>query len=210
MKLPEQIAQMKIIAIVRGVYGKDCLTLAEALYEGGIRFLEVAFEPGKLSGTQQAIRQLSVAMEGRVCIGAGTVSDMRTFALARQAGAKFIISPNFDRDVIRATKDADLVSIPGAMTPSEIFSAYETGADFVKVFPASVLGPAYIKAVLGPFPYIPLMAVGGVDENNMIDFLKAGVAGFGIGGNLVNKTWIREGDFDKITTLARTMCDRVR
>ncbi|MBR1455846.1 MAG: bifunctional 4-hydroxy-2-oxoglutarate aldolase/2-dehydro-3-deoxy-phosphogluconate aldolase [Oscillospiraceae bacterium] len=206
----EQIAKEKIVAIVRGVYGEDCLRLAEALYAGGIRLLEVAFEPGKAAETQEAIRQIAAAMGGRMHVGAGTVSDLATLQLAMDAGAEFIISPNTDAAVIRSTKEAGLVSIPGAMTPTEIFAAYQSGADFVKVFPAANLGPAYIKAVRSPFPHIPLMAVGGVDENNMAEFLKVGVAGFGIGGNLVNKAWIREGAFEKITAVAAAMCEKVK
>lgn len=208
-KVIEQIKKEKIVAIVRGVYGEDCLRLAEALYEGGIRLLEVTFEQGDVAAalrTQQMIRQLVAAMGEKMTIGAGTVTSVTMLQMAHEAGAHVIIAPNTDTTVIRATKECGLISIPGAMTPSEIFTAYECGADFVKVFPAGDLGTGYVKAVKGPFPHIPLLAVGGINEANMADFLKVGVAGFGVGGNLVNKTWIKEGAFDKITEMARNMC----
>lgn len=211
--IKEQIYRQKIVAIVRGVYGGDCVKLAEALYDGGIRLLEVAFVPGNEDAqkkTQEAISYLARTMDGRMSIGAGTVADIGLLNMARDAGASFIIAPNTVPDVIRAAKKNGLVSIPGAMTPSEIFTAYECGADLVKVFPAGNLGAGYIKAVRGPFPHIPLVAVGGVDENNMTDFLKAGAVGLGIGGKLVNKEWVRSGEFDKITALARSMCEKAQ
>ena len=122
--------------------------------------------------------------------------------LAKAAGAGYIITPSTDCDVIRYAKSQDLVVMPGAMTPSEIFEAYRAGADFVKVFPAGDLGPGYIKAVSAPLAHIPLLAVGGINEKNVGAFLAVGVKGFGVGGNLVNKAWINEGRWDLITELA--------
>ena len=135
--------------------------------------------------------------------GAGTVTTIEMLNLAKEAGAGFIVSPDCNPEVIKATVEAGMVSMPGAMTPTEILTAYRAGADFVKVFPTAGLGSAYIKAVRGPLNHIRLLAVGGVNEKNIADFLAAGCVGAGVGGNLVNKNWIANGEWDKITALAR-------
>ena len=115
----------------------------------------------------------------------------------------YIITPNTNCDLIRRVKEYGLLSFPGAFTPSEIVEAYEAGADAVKVFPVGNLGPSYIKAIKAPLSHIPLMAVGGVNEKNAAGFLAAGCCGIGVGGNLVNKSWIEAGEWDKITELAQ-------
>ena len=130
--------------------------------------------------------------------------------LACEAGAKYIITPNVNTDVIRYANSLGMVTMPGAFTPSEIEEAHRAGADFVKVFPAGQLGTDYIRAIKAPLNHIALLAVGGVNENNLKDFLNAGVVGFGIGGNLVNQEWIKNGQFDRIAELARTYVENVR
>lgn len=200
-----RVYEKKIIAIVRGVYGDDCLKLAEALYKGGIELLEVTFDqskPDKLTLTSDTVGALRSNFEDSMLIGAGTVTSLEMLQLAFDAGAQFIVSPDTNEAVIRKTREFGLVSMPGAMTPSEIYTAYEYGADFVKVFPTSVLGSSYIKAVRGPINHIPLLAVGGVSVDNIAEFLAAGAVGAGIGGKLVDKDLIRNGEFDKITALA--------
>ena len=141
--------------------------------------------------------------EGRLCIGAGTVMNVKQAKLAAKAGAKYLISPNFNKSVIRFANKNGIVSMPGAMTPTEIVDAYDTGADFVKVFPADSLGLGYLKAVKAPLSHIPLIAVGGVNENNISDFIAAGLDGVGVGSNIVKKSMIEQGDLEGITALAR-------
>lgn len=138
-----------------------------------------------------------------MAVGAGTVTSTALAELAHSAGAQFIVSPDTDPAVIRRTKELGMCAMPGAMTPSEIKTAYEAGADFVKVFPASVLGPEYIRAIRGPLGQIPLLAVGGVSEGNAAAFLQAGCAG----GKLVNRDWIAAGQWDSITQLARQLVE---
>ena len=128
--------------------------------------------------------------------------------LAKNAGAQFIVSPDTNEEVIRATVAAGMVSMPGALTPTEIVTAHAYGADFVKLFPAGTQGTAYFKAVTAPLNHIRLLAVGGVNEKNIADFLAAGAVGAGVGGNLVNKTWIANGEFDKITALAKEFTEK--
>lgn len=202
----EKVLEKKLIAIVRGVYGEDCLRLAEALYAGGIELMEVTFDqshPESLSRTSDTVKELVAQFDGKMCFGAGTVTSLEMLELAERAGAQFVVSPNVDREIIRKTVADGLVSMPGAMTPTEILAAHSYGADFVKVFPTSNLGASYLKAIRGPINHVRLLAVGGVNEKNISDFIAAGACGAGVGGNLVNKNWIAAGEFEKITALAK-------
>lgn len=202
----QRVLDKKIVVIVRGVYGEDCLKLAEALCEGGIELMEVTFDQSSAENQQKTvdtIRLINEKLGDKVVMGAGTVTTLEMLDAAYQAGAKFIVSPDMNPQVIAKTAELGLVSMPGAMTPTEILTAYRAGADFVKIFPVANLGAAYVKAVRGPLNQIPLLAVGGVNEKNVGDFIKAGAVGAGVGGNLVNKDWIAAGEFDKITALAK-------
>jgi len=200
------VLEAKVIAIVRGVYGEDCLKLAQALQRGGIRMMEVTFDqskPAELERTSDTVRMIGEQMGESMLLGAGTVTSVHMVELAKQAGAKFIVSPNTNEAVIRAAKAAGMVTMPGALTPTEVLEAHSYGADFVKLFPANSMGPGYLKAIRSPLNHVRLLAVGGVDEKNAAEYLKAGAVGVGVGGNLVNKQWIAAGEFDKITALAR-------
>ena len=202
----QKVKDKKIVAIVRGVYGEDCVNLARALCEGGIELLEVTFDqskPESLERTSDTIRQLVAQLGDKMIFGAGTVTTLEMLELARNAGAQFVVSPDTNEEVIKATVAAGMVSMPGALTPTEIVTAHRYGADFVKLFPAGTQGTGYLKAVTAPLNHIPILAVGGVNEKNIADFLNAGAVGAGVGGNLVNKTWIANGEFDKITALAK-------
>ncbi len=212
-KVIEVIENEKIIVIVRGVEKEKLLPLCEAMYEGGIRLLEVTFDAsGKVSDeeTAQNIRILSESFKDRMFIGAGTVLTQAQVQLVKNAGGSFIISPNADADVIKKTRELDMVSMPGALTPTEIQSAHLLGADFVKLFPATNFGPDYIKAVKAPLSHIKFTAVGGIDENNISDYIKVGVSGFGIGTNIVNKKMLLENDFAGITELAKKYVSAVK
>ncbi len=207
------VKEKKIVVIVRGVYGEDCLNLAKALYEGGICLMEVTFDQSseeRRDDTVNTIKLLNEKMGDKMVFGAGTVTSVELVKKAYKAGAKFIVSPDTNVKVIKKTVKLGMVSMPGAVTPTEITSAYAAGADFVKVFPVTSLGASYIKAVTAPLNNIPLLAVGGVNENNVAEFIEAGVVGAGVGGNLVNKTLIANGEFDKITALAKKFVENVK
>lgn len=211
--LKELIQAEHLIVIVRGVKSEQLVPLAEAMYEGGVRLLEITYSAnGKVSDEETAenIRTLARQMEGRMQIGAGTVLSEKQVRLTADAGGKYIISPNCNENVIKVTKDAGLLSIPAAYTPTEIEAAHEAGADFVKLFPVTSLGPAYVKAVRGPLSHIPLLAVGGVDLSNLAEYAKAGVAGFGIGGNIIDKKALEAGDYKAITELARRYVSAIK
>jgi len=176
------ILSNKIIAIIRGADPADVLKIAEALCEGGVRCLEITLNS---TDALQLIESLATKMNGSITVGAGTVLNAKAVHDAVSAGAKFIISPMLDVDVIHKTKDLGAVSIPGAYTPTEIFSAFSNGGDLIKVFPSSG-GPSFIREVLAPFPYIPLMPTGGINLTNIGDFKNAGAVAFGMGKSLVD------------------------
>lgn len=200
------VYEQKIIAIMRGLSAEECVLAAQALVRGGIHLVEVTFDQTSSDGyweTTEAIRRIHETLGDRVMAGAGTVMTAAQVDLAYEAGAKYIITPNVNAEVIYHANQLGLVTMPGAMTPTEAQEAYELGADFVKIFPAGNLGASYIKAIKAPLKHIPLLAVGGIHENNLQEFIKAGAVGLGIGGNLVNQGWIRNREFDKITELAQ-------
>ena len=209
-RIIQEILDKKVISIVRGVVPEKIIKIAEALYEGGVTLIEVTFnqkDPSSWVETASAIAAIRDSMGDKMFVGAGTVTSVELTEKAHKAGAQFIVSPNMDPVVIKRTVELGMVSMPGAMTPTEIFEAHRAGADFVKVFPAGTLGAAHIKAIRGPLNHIRLLAVGGVSEKNAAEFMKAGCAGLGVGGNLVNKEWIANGEFDKITALAKELCE---
>ena len=206
------VFERKIVTIVRGVYGEQTVALAQALAAGGIQMMEITFDQSKpdlWAQTAESIRLVSKTMGDRMIIGAGTVTTVALVEMAHQAGGQFIVSPDTQAAVIRRTVELDMVSMPGAFTPTEISTAHQAGADFVKVFPSGVLGADYIKAIRAPLNHIPMLAVGGVNEKNAASFLAAGCAGVGVGGNLVNTQWIAAGEFDRITALAEAYCKAV-
>lgn len=200
-----RILEDKIIAIVRGISSAKIASLAEALRKGGIHCIEVTFDqssPEKAADTLEAVRVIRETLGKEVCVGAGTVMTAEQVRLAAEAGAEYMISPNVDEVVIRETKRLGKISIPGAMTPTEIEHAYFLGADIVKIFPAGVLGAGYIKAVKAPLKHIPVTAVGGVTVENCAELIRAGAVGIGIGGNLVSAKLVDEGKFHEISAIA--------
>lgn len=206
------IEKEKVITIVRGVKRENLIPLAEAMYDGGIRLLEITYSAnGSTSDedTAENIRILSEHFKGRMFIGAGTVIKPEQVELTKKAGGQFIISPDTYVDVIKKTRELDMVSMPGALTPSEIQTAHRAGADFVKIFPITTMGPKYLKAVKAPLSHVKLLAVGGIDENNAAEYIKAGAAGLGVVGKLVNSSYIENGEFDKLTETAKKLVSAV-
>ena len=201
----ETISKEKLIVILRGIESDKLIPLTNAMYDGGVRLLEVTYSAnGTVSDeeTAQNIRMLVDEFKDRMYIGAGTVLTEKQVELTKEAGGEFIISPDANPEIIRKTRELEMVSIPGALTPSEIQMAHRSGADFVKMFPVTNMGPSYIKAVTAPLSHIKLLAVGGIDENNMNEYLKAGICGFGVGSNITDKKLIANDDYKGITALA--------
>ncbi len=209
----QSVKDEKIIVIVRKVEREKILPLADALYAGGIRLMEITFDAsGKTADTDTAenIRLLAESFRGRMHIGAGTVLTERQVELTALAGGSFIISPHVSREIIEKTVSVGLVSIPGALTPTEAQTAHLCGADFVKLFPITDLGVSYFKAIRAPLSHIPFLAVGGIDLTNISAYLAAGASGFGIGGNIIDKKRIAENRFGEITALAEQYTKAVK
>lgn len=207
------IEEHKIIVIVRGVPRKDLLPMAEAMVEGGIRLIECTYDAKGLIPDEEIagnIAMLSEAFAGRLTVGAGTVMTEKQVELTARAGGKFIISPDTNADIIRKTKELGLISIPGAMTPTEIAAAHRAGADFVKLFPIDLCGGVkYLKTISAPLSHVRILAVNGITADNMGEFLAAGAKGVGVGSGIVNKEKIARGDFAAITALARNYTERL-
>jgi len=196
------IYDKKVIAIVRGLRYESIEPFARAVLRGGIALIEVTFIQDDPASWQEIARSIELLNRLGVIAGAGTVMTEEQLAIAAAAGANYIISPNTDPVIIKKTRELSLVSIPGAFTPTEVSNAYNCGADFVKLFPASALGPAYIKAIKAPLKHIPLLAVGGVTPEVLPEYIKAGCAGAGVGGNMVKRELIEKGDFEAIEASA--------
>ena len=203
----EKIESTKVIIIVRGVSLEVLLPLADALYDGGVRLMEITYSAhGEPTDEEVAanLRELVNHTKGRMIIGSGTVTRKSQIDLTCAAGASFIVSPDTNPEIISYTKQKGLVSIPGALTPSEITLAKRSGADYVKLFPANAMGASYLKAIKAPLSDVKILAVGGVDEKTIPEYLSAGASGFGIGTKFGNPALLREGKFAEITEVART------
>lgn len=207
-----QIETNKIIVIVRGVEKEKLLPLAQAMYDGGIRLIECTFDAtGNVSDEEVAegIGLLSKHFAGKMIVGAGTVLTEKQVSFTKAAGGKFIISPDTCPEVITFTKKSGLVSIPGAITPTEVASAHRAGADFVKLFPIDLYGPGYVKALRAPLSNVRLLAVGGITADNMKKYLDCGVSGVGVGSAIVDKKMIENENWEAITRLAETYCKQL-
>jgi 2-dehydro-3-deoxyphosphogluconate aldolase/(4S)-4-hydroxy-2-oxoglutarate aldolase len=189
-----------IVAVVRAPDGRRLVEVVQALTEGGVSVVEITMS---VPDALEVLRQVRNELGDRVLLGAGTVLDTETARAVLLAGAEYIVSPTLNLDVIRLCQRYDKLVMPGAFSPTEILTAWEAGADIVKVFPAEVVGPPFFKAIRGPLPQIRLMPTGGVDLTTAADFLKAGACCLGIGGQLVDPQAVARGDFEKIRELAR-------
>ena len=205
MPILEEIIEHKIVAILRGVQPKKVLEVANALYHGGIRLVEVTLNS---EDPFVQIEMLTHELGKKMLIGAGTVLDVEGARRAIRSGARFLISPVVDVDVIRTAKDNDVVSIPGAYTATEIFFAHKSGGDIIKVFPAS--DPGYMKSVLAALDQVKLMPTGGVSLSNIRQFHQSGCVAFGIGSALVHHVANPDGQYlAGLTEKARGFVDAV-
>ncbi len=203
----------RLIVIMRRIPEEKLCSVLDILYDSGIRLAEITFDAsGKVSDDETAsmIRQAVTHTDGRMCIGAGTVLNDKQLQLIKQAGGRFIISPHTDISLIQRTKELELISIPGVMNVSEMVAATAAGADYVKVFPASVLGPDFIKQVKAPLPHIKMLAVGGVRTEDIPKWQAAGVDGFGIGSAIVNTALCCDEKMTEIQTNAETFAEMCR
>jgi 2-dehydro-3-deoxyphosphogluconate aldolase/(4S)-4-hydroxy-2-oxoglutarate aldolase len=203
MSKEEQLRQILdggIVAVVRSPDSTQLVEAARALVDGGVRAVEITLT---VPNALDVVRQVRQALGDRILLGAGTVLDAETARAALLAGAEYIVAPTVNVEVIRLCQRYEKLVMPGAFTPTEILTAWEAGADIVKVFPAEVVGPAFFKALRGPLPHIRLMPTGGVDLTTAAAFLQAGACCLGIGSQLVEPKAVAERNFDRIRDLAR-------
>ncbi len=202
----------KLVVIFRRIPVEQIGRVSEALVRGGVKLLEVTFDQQSqdpAADYARSIEQIRHAVGDALCLGAGTVLSCGQVRTAREAGAEFILSPNTDIDVIRLTRQLGMVSVPGAMTSSEIVTAWNAGADIVKLFPADDLGYHYIWNIRGPLPHIPLLATGGMNPETIPQFLAQGVSAVGTGVSIVDRKLLAAGDYDGIEALARAHVDAI-
>jgi len=195
-----RVTNLGIVAILRAPSGDLLAEVADALLAGGIDVIEVTFTVPK---AEQVLQRVADRLGDKVLLGAGTVLDTETARIALLAGARFLVTPVVNCDVIRLCRRYDRLVMPGALTPTEVLTAWEAGADIVKIFPSEVTGPSYLKALHGPLPQIRLMPTGGVNLETAADFLRAGACALGLGSALVESKAIAAHDFGRIETLAR-------
>lgn len=208
-----RIRAERLVAILRGVPMDRIDGVVGALVRGGVKVLEFTFdhaEPDCVAANAEKIRRTVERFGDQVLVGCGTTLTVEEVEAAHKAGACLVISPNVDEAVIRRAKELDMVSMPGALTPTEIVAAYNMGADIVKLFPAGELGLGYIKAVRGPLKHIPMSAVGGVKPENVSEYLDAGVCGFGVGGPLVLAKAVKAGDDAAIEERAKAFTEAIK
>src|SRR5216684_1098319 len=195
-----RVLESGIVAVVRAPDSDHMVEVARALADGGVTVVEFTMS---VPNALDVVRQVRQALGDRLLLGAGTVLDVETARAALLAGAEYLVAPTLNLDVIRLCQRYGKLVMPGAFTPTEILTAWEAGADVVKVFPADVLGPAFFKALRGPLPQIRLMPTGGVDLTTAAAFLRAGACCLGVGGQLVEPKAVAERNFDRIRDLAR-------
>ena len=206
----QSILENKIIAIVRGANPEQAVKVAKAIYDGGIKLIEVTFNqknPNSFCDTVSAISAIKKNIPEMV-VGAGTVLSKEQVDLAISGGAEYIVSPDTDVEVIKYSVEKGLVSLPGAYTASEAKTAYNAGADFVKLFPCTDV--AYLKALKAPLSHIRFLAVGGVNVDNAKAFINAGAVGIGVGSSLVNKQLLEREDWNGLTQLAKAFVENVK
>jgi 2-dehydro-3-deoxyphosphogluconate aldolase/(4S)-4-hydroxy-2-oxoglutarate aldolase len=195
-----RVLECGIVAVVRSPDSAQLVEVCRALADGGVTVVEITMT---VPDALRVVGRVRAALGDRVLLGAGTILDPETARAALLAGAEYIVAPTLNLDVIRVCQRYSKLVMPGAFTPTEILTAWEAGADVVKVFPADVLGPAFFKAVRAPLPQLRLMPTGGVDLKTAADFLKAGACCLGVGGQLVEPKAVAERNFDRIRDLAR-------
>ena len=202
----DRVLDRKIVAVIRAESPDLLVDVAEALLAGGVEVMEVTFTVPRAA---RVIEKVADKLGSRILLGAGTVLDTETARAAFLAGAEFIVSPAVNVDVLEMCRRYSKLVMPGAFTPTEVVTAWQAGADIVKVFPSDLVGPKYLKLLHGPLPHIRLMPTGGVNLDTAGDFLKAGACALGIGGSLVEAKAVAAGDMKRIESLARQFVDVV-
>lgn len=203
----EQVKQLGLLAVIRGPSTDLTVKMVEALVAGGVLGIEITYST---PDAESVVRTLSKKFADRIVLGMGTLTKPEQALSAKDSGAAFIVSPVCEPALVTGMVASGLLTMAGALTPTEVLQTYNLGADVIKIFPGSLGGPAYIKALKGPFPYIPMMPTGGVSEANVKDWFAAGVVAVGAGSELCPSALAKEGKFDEITERAAAFVSTVQ
>lgn len=206
-KTLQKIRELGVLAVLRGPSPELTLKMVAALIEGGVTGIEITFTTPNAA---EVVRSLNEEFGSRIILGMGTLTRPEQVDEAEKAGATFLVSPHTEENLAKAMAGCGLPVMMGALTPSEVMQARACGSDVVKVFPGSLGGPAYMKALKGPFPDIPMMPTGGVNDKNLADWFAAGAFAVGAGSSLCPKELALAGEFEKITEIARDFMTAVR
>jgi 2-dehydro-3-deoxyphosphogluconate aldolase/(4S)-4-hydroxy-2-oxoglutarate aldolase len=195
----EKVKQLGLLAVIRGPSVDLTVQMVAALIKGGVLGIEITYST---PNAEEVVKTLAAQYGDQIVLGMGTLTKPEQAESAIRAGASYLVSPISEPVLVKTMIDTGLLTMAGALTPTEVYQVYSLGVDVVKVFPGSLGGPAYIKALKGPFPYIPMMPTGGVSANNVADWFKAGVVAVGAGSELCPPDLAKAGKFDAITQKA--------
>ena len=203
----EKIKELGLLAVIRGPSPELTIKMVEALIVGGVLGIEITYSTPH---AEDVVRTLSGKFGDSIVLGMGTLTRSEQAQCAKDAGASFLVSPICEPELVKSMVASGLLTMAGALTPTEVFQAYQLGTDVVKLFPGSLGGPAYVKALKGPFPYIPIMPTGGVNAGNVAEWFASGVVAVGAGSELCPPQLAKEGRFDEITKRASEFMQVVR
>ena len=196
-----RVREVGLLAVIRGPSPELTLQMVDALVAGGVLGIEITYSTPNAA---EVVKKLDEKFGEKILLGMGTLTETRQVAEAKGAGARFLVSPHLDESLAQAMTSTGLLVMIGALTPTEVMRAHQLGSNIVKLFPGSLGGPAYLKALRGPFPHIPMMPTGGVSQDNIAEWLAAGAVGVGAGSNLCPTALAKEGRFEEITAIAQT------
>jgi 2-dehydro-3-deoxyphosphogluconate aldolase / (4S)-4-hydroxy-2-oxoglutarate aldolase len=195
----EKVQELGLLAVIRGPSPELTVKMVEALIAGGVLGIEITYTT---PNAEEVVRTLSSKFGGEIVLGMGTLTNPEQALTAREAGAHFLVSPICEENVVKSMVASGLLTMAGALTPTEVFQAYQLGSDVIKIFPGSLGGPSYVKALKGPFPYIPMMPTGGVNAGNIAEWFSTGVVAVGAGSELCPPQLAKDGKFDEISKRA--------
>jgi 2-dehydro-3-deoxyphosphogluconate aldolase / (4S)-4-hydroxy-2-oxoglutarate aldolase len=203
----EKVKELGLLAVIRGPSPELTVRMVEALIAGGVLGIEITYSTPK---AEEVVRTLSRQFGGSIVLGMGTLTRTDQAISAKEAGACFLVSPICEENLVKSMVASELLTMAGALTPTEVFQAFSLGSDVIKIFPGSFAGPAYIKALKGPFPYIPMMPTGGVNAVNMAEWFSTGVVAVGAGSELCPPQLASDGKFDEISRRASAFMQVVK
>jgi 2-dehydro-3-deoxyphosphogluconate aldolase/(4S)-4-hydroxy-2-oxoglutarate aldolase len=195
----EKVRELGLLAVIRGPAPDLTVKMVEALIAGGVKGIEITYTT---PNAEEVVQTLSQKYGEGIVLGMGTLTKTDQARTAKAAGASFLVSPVCEENLVKSMVDSGLLTMAGALTPTEVFQAYTLGSDVIKIFPGSLGGPAYVKALKGPFPYIPMMPTGGVNAGNLAEWFATGVVAVGAGSELCPPQLAKEGKFDEISRRA--------